>query len=198
MAARRRIHLRRRAEARVRAGGDDWIEATGLEVLRSAKTEIVSSHVGGMDVDFDTILEELGEDDPHVDESVLLDRWFDVCMDRLQGLFREGRVRLYRAVSVDDPEAFARLFMEGEDVGQHWTYDRDCASTSYHGGPACRHDVLLTGWATPDDVCWGTTIQMLFGHPHEREINIRRGLVPISLIDVATGLPPTSDPVIAA
>lgn len=170
-------------------GSRDWIASRNLGGLRAAKDEILASEIGGTTVDFETICEELGEDDPCADEGLVKNRWFDACMDRLDGLFSAGRTKVFRAVGVDDPASLVREFLGGEEVGFHWTWDRSCASTSYHGGPARRHDVMLIGWATPDDVCWGTTIQKLFAHPHEREIALHGRPKPISAVDMATGLP---------
>lgn len=175
-----------------------WIESRSLAELIEARDEIISSHVGGTSVDFDTICEELGEDDPHASDEHLMSRWFDACADSLAALFADGPALVYRAVGVDDPAAFAGVFMAGGDVGCHWTYDRSCASTSYHGGSWSPHEVLLVGRAAAGDVCWGTTIQKLFGHPHEREINVPGGIVPISASCLATGSPIVAEPARAA
>lgn len=171
----------------------DWIESRSLRELIDARDEIIASHIGGTTVDFDTICEELGEDDPDASEEHLMGRWFDACVDGLGSLFADGPALLYRAVGVDDPAAFAAAFMAGGDVGCHWTYDRSCASTSYHGGSWSPHEVLLVGRATAGDVCWGTTIQKLFGHPHEREINVLGTIAPVSVSCLTTGAPIPTD-----
>ena len=168
----------------------DWIDARTPAELVAGRQDILSSGVGGTTIDHETILEELGDDaDPDMDDGALEGLWFDRCIGILEAHFAGGVGIVHRAIGVDDPVGFAARTWDGEDAGYHWTRDVDCASTGYHGGPAGAHDVLVTGTTTIADVCWGTTIQKLFAHPHEREIAVRGRVVPTHIVDMRTGLP---------
>lgn len=151
---------------------DVWLYATCPEDLRRHRMEILASGVGGTTIDMETICEEMSVTDDDVDDDALLERWFDACIMRLEDLFGQGSAIVHRAIELDDVPAFRDATIAGEHPGCHWSHDRSCASTDYHSGPIRRHTVMLTGRVRTEDVSWGTTIQKLFAHPHEREITI--------------------------
>lgn len=169
--------------------GSHWIEARTPATLIACREEILSSGVGGTTIDHETILEELGiENDADITDRDLEALWFDRCMRTLVDHFADGTGIVHRAVGVDDPEAFATEIWAGADAGYHWTSVMECASTAYHAEAARAHDVLVTGTTTIGDVCWGTTIQKLFAHPHEREIAVNGIVVPTEIVHMTTGL----------
>lgn len=166
----------------------DWIEARTPEKLIACREEILSSGIGGTTIDHDTILEELGiADDPDMDDRTLEGLWFDRSIETLVAHFAGGTGIVHRAVGVDDPSAFAAGVWSGASAGCHWTSDVDCASTDYHAEAARDHDVLVTGTTTIADVCWGTTIQKRFAHPHEREIFVDGRVTPTGIVHMTTG-----------
>lgn len=151
---------------------DGWLDATCPQDLRRHSKEILSSGIGGTTIDMETICEEMSLTEDDIDDDALLEQWFDACLVRLEVLFAQGSAIVHRAIEVDDVPAFKDATIAGEHPGCHWSHDRSCASTSYHPGPIRRHGIMLTARVRTEDVSWGTTIQKLFAHPHEREITI--------------------------
>lgn len=166
---------------------DRWLYATCLDDLRRHRKEILASGIGGTTIDMETICEEMSVTDEDVDDDALLEGWLDACLMRLEILFAQRSAIVHRAIEVDDVSVFRDATIAGEHPGCHWSHDRSCASTEYHPGPIRRHTVMLTARVRSEDVCWGTTIQKLFAHPHEREVTIFEKVEMLTIECEATG-----------
>lgn len=168
---------------------DGWLDATCPEDLRRHRKEILSSGIGGTTIDMETICEEMSLMDDEVADDALLEMWFDTYLMTLESLFSMGSAIVHRAIEVDDVAAFIQATIAGDHPGCHWSYDRACASTDYHPGPIRTHGILLTARVDLEDVAWGTTIQKLFAHPHEREVTIFERVRMIGIECADTGRP---------
>lgn len=125
------------------------------------------------------------EDDDEAE--VIMARWFDFCVERWLTMFATGSAVVHRAIAVDDVDEVVEAIRRGDDMGCHWTWDMASASTCYHGGAARRIDLMMTGIVGEADVEWSTTLQMHFGHPHEREIRTNEGVRITGLVRMDTG-----------
>lgn len=160
----------------------DWIDSRSIDDMIHHREAILESHVGGMDADHETIVDELGVE--HGTDEERMAAWFDRCIGDLRSVFASGTAVLHRAIGVGDPEAFAAGVQDGSGLGFHWTSEILCAATSYHGGPAERCDVLITASVPPDAVDWPTTLQMRFAHPHEREVSVHGSVDVMTIVDM--------------
>lgn len=147
---------------------DSWIEARCIAQIEPHRDAMLACSLG-TDIDLNDIAEELSID---IEDAELERRWFDLCVARLREVFSSGTATLYRAISVDDPGTFLTATKTGKPPGCCWTWDRDCATTSLHGGSWKKHDILLTAKVTADAVDWPTTFQQHFAHPSEREVRV--------------------------
>lgn len=163
-----------------------WLTATTIDGMAPYRDVIVNSHAGGTTVDFETIGEEIAIGDQETDASIL-QRWFDFCMERWRAMFARGPLVIYRAIGVDDVAATVATIRRGDDMGCHWTWDAASASTGYHGGKWKPIDLMMTGVIEEVDVEWATTLQLHFGHPHEREIRAKGAVVVTGLVRMDTG-----------
>lgn len=160
----------------------DWIDSRSIDDLVHHRAAILESHVGGMDVDHETIIDDLGVE--HGTDEERMAAWFDRCIGDLRSVFASGAAVLHRAIGVANPDAFAAGVQDGCGLGFHWTSEILCASTSYHGGPAERFDVLITAAVLPNAVDWPTTLQMRFAHPHEKEVSVHGSVDVIMVVDM--------------
>lgn len=164
-----------------------WLSARTIADLLPHREEIVTSHAGGTTVDYDTIAEEMDFGDGETDESIM-GRWFDLCTERWRVMFSGGPIEIHRAIAVDDVDEVVRAIRRGDDMGCHWTWDAASASTTYHGGAFKPIDLMMSGMIEERDVEWGTTLQLHFGHPHEREISAAGWVAITGLLHMDTGM----------
>lgn len=162
-----------------------WMDATSLDELASHRTEILSSSVGGTDIDYDDLCNEI--EDMGDDVDAMASAWFDVCTGRLRDLFATGSATLHRAIAVDDVEAFLKDTAAGAPLGCCWTWDVECATTTLHGGELRHHDILLTANVPASSIDWATTLQQNFGHPSEREVRVYGAVELTSVACMETG-----------
>lgn len=107
---------------------------------------------------------------PDADEENVESEYFDLCIETFRHVSRSGHLTLYRAISVDDVDAFVAAVEKGTRLGNHWTYHDHAASTSYHSEQQKEHLLMLVCEAPVSSVDWSTSLQQHFSHPYEHEI----------------------------
>lgn len=118
---------------------------------------------------------------PEATEDNYLSEYFDLCIETFRLVSRSGHLTLYRAISVDDVDAFLAKVIKGKAVGNHWTYHDHAASTSYHSEAQKEHFLMLVCEAPITSVDWSTSLQQHFSHPYEHEIFVT-GPVKLTMI----------------
>lgn len=160
-----------------------WDKIADLEEMVAFKAGFLAEP--GCDVNFDEILEELGDrfvGDPE-DEAAILGAWFDFVVGKFRG---RDEIALLRHMTVADFDAYVAGLEAGtETTGAHWSLSDETWSPSPEQSDI---DVMLRGTVMADCIDWFTTFQAFFAFPWEEEVSFDGDIALVSVENLDTGV----------